>query len=70
MAEHAGFGGARYFQRFLPQAQPLQDQQGDFVRRKRTKPDETCVASRPLRHHRLDPARCTKCSGIGTRTVA
>jgi hypothetical protein len=40
-------------------AQPLKDQQGDFVRRKRTKPDETCVAFRPVRHHRLGPGRCT-----------
>src|ERR1700733_12291708 len=30
------------------QAQPLQDQQGDFVCRKRTKPDEKCSAFRPL----------------------
>jgi hypothetical protein len=66
MAEHAGFGGARYFQRFLLQAQPLQDQQGDFVRRKRTKPDETYEAFRPVRRHRLGLGRCTRCSGIGT----
>ena len=66
MAEHAGFGGARYFQRFLPQAQPLQDQQGDFVRRKRTEPHETCGAFRPLLHLRLAPGRCSRCSGIET----
>jgi hypothetical protein len=60
MAEHAGFGGPRYFQRLLPQAQRLQDQQGDFVRRKRTKPDDTYVAFRPLRHHRLCVRLCTQ----------
>ena len=49
-----------------PQAHPFQDQQGDFVRRKRKKSDETYVAFRPVRHHRPAPGRCTRCSGIGT----
>ena len=50
----------------VPQAQPLQDQQGDFVRGKRMKPDETSGAFRPVRDHRLGRGRCTRCSGIGT----
>jgi hypothetical protein len=50
----------------LPQAQPLQGQQGDFVRRKRTKSDETCVAFRPVWHHRLGLGRCTRCAGMRT----
>jgi len=54
------------FALFLLRAHPLQDQQGDFVRRKRTKSDETCGAFRPVRHHRLGRGRCTRCSGIGT----
>ena len=51
---------------FLPQAHPLRDQQREFVRRKRTKSHETYVAFRLVRHHRLDPGRCTRCLGIGT----